>query len=112
MIACIGANQQEKIIAYSSQIARLGAVLAGALVMTVMQAQTANMALLRQSLQKSVLIEAHQPFHLVLEIAPDTTPRAHARPVPSFMNGKVELFWAGRSHYKLVLNSPEFRQTR
>jgi hypothetical protein len=101
---------------FSSQIARIGAVLAGALVMAVMQAQTpspsANMSLLQQSLQKSVLIEGHQPFHLVLEIAPDTTPRAHARPVPSFMNGKVELFWAGRSHYKLVLNSPEFRQTR
>jgi hypothetical protein len=70
------------------------------------------MALLQQSLQKSVLIEGHQPFHLVLEIAPDTTPRAHARPVPSFMNGKLELFGASRTHYKLVLNSPEFRQTR
>jgi hypothetical protein len=84
--------------------------------MAVMQAQTpspsANTALLQQSLQKSVLIEGHQPFHLVLEIAPDTTPHAHARPVPSFMNGKVELFWAGPGHYKLVLNSPEFRQTR
>ena len=31
------ANQQEKIIVFSSQIARIGAVLAGALVMAVMQ---------------------------------------------------------------------------
>jgi hypothetical protein len=34
------ANQQEKIIVFSSQIARIGAVLTGALVMAVMQAQT------------------------------------------------------------------------
>ena len=28
------------------------------------------------------------------------------------MNGKMELFWAGHSRYKLILSSPEFRQTR
>jgi hypothetical protein len=100
----------------NSRIARIGAVLIGALVTAVTQAQTpspsANTALLQQSLRESVLIEGHQPFHLVLEIAPDTTPRAHARPAPSSMHGKVELFWASRNHYRLVLNSPDFSQTR
>ena len=100
----------------SSLISRIGVVLAGVLVTAVIQAQapspSANTALLQQSLHESVLIEGHQPFHLVLEIAPDTTPHAHARPAPSSMHGKVELFWANRSHYRLVVNSPEFSQTR
>jgi hypothetical protein len=94
----------------------MGAVLAVTLATAMTNAQThspsANTALLQQSLHESVLIEGHQPFHLVLEVAPDTTPRAHARPVLASMHGKVELFWSSPSHYKLVLNSPEFSQTR
>jgi hypothetical protein len=73
---------------------------------------SSNDALLRQSLPKSVLIEGHQPFHLVLEVAPDTTPRSHARPAPSSMTGKVELFWAATNRYKLVLRTSEFTQMR
>ena len=100
----------------SSQIARIGAVLAGVFVTAITRAQapspSTNTALLQQSLHESVLIEGHQPFHLVLDIAPDTTLHAHARPAPSSMHGKMELFWGGRSHYRLVLNSPEFSQTR
>lgn len=100
----------------NSRIAWIGAVLIGSLVPAGTQAQTpspsANTALLQQSLRESVLIEGHQPFHLVLEIAPDTKPRAHARPAPSSMHGKVELFWSSRDHYRLVLNSPDFNQTR
>jgi hypothetical protein len=99
-----------------SRNAQIGAVLAGSLIVAVTQAQTpspsANTALLQQSLNDSILIDGHQPFHLVLEVAPDTTPHAHARPAPSSMRGKVELFWDTRSHYRLVLNSPEFSQTR
>ncbi len=100
----------------SSRIARKLRVVAGICITAVTQAQTpssaTNSALLEQSAHESVLVEGHQPFHFVLEIAPDTTPHAHARPAPSSMHGKVELFWASRSHYKLVLNSPEFSQTR
>jgi hypothetical protein len=76
------------------------------------QTLSANSALLRQSTQQSVLVEGHQPFHLVLEIAPDTTVRARVRPTPSYMHGTVELFWGSRHHYKLVITSPEFSQTR
>lgn len=101
---------------FNSRLAQIGAVLAAVLIARITQAQTpspsANTALLQQSLHESVLVEGHQPFHLVLEIAPDTAPRAHARPAPPSMRGKVELFWAGRSHYKLVLSSPQFKQTR
>jgi hypothetical protein len=101
---------------FSLLIPRIGVVLAGVLVTAGMQAQapspSANTALLQQSLHESVLIEGHQPFHLVLEIAPETRPHAHAGPASSSMHGKVELFWANRSHYRLVVNSPEFMWPR
>lgn len=91
------------------------ALLTVALIVTVAQAQTPssqNSQLLQQSLKQSVLTEGRQPFHLVLEIAPDTTPRAHARTGRSLMKGRVELFWAAPNRYKLVLTTPEFSQTR
>ena len=100
----------------SSRISRKVVAVAGFFVTALTRAQTpspaTNAALLQQAVHESVLVEGHQPFHFVLGIAPDTTPHAHARPTPSFMHGKVELFWASRSHYKLVLNSPEFSQMR
>jgi len=72
----------------------------------------ANASLLQDSLRESVLVEGHQPFHLVLEIAPDDTPVPQGRHAPPFMHATVELFWAGRDRYKLVLKSSTFSQTR
>ena len=104
------------IIVFRAQAALIGMMFVGLLGAPKMRAQdsspSTNTALLRQSLHESVLVEGHQPFHFVLEIAPDIAAHAHARPVPSFMTGKVELFWDNRNRYKLVLDSPDFKQTR
>jgi hypothetical protein len=72
----------------------------------------ANTKLFQEALRNSVLVEGNQPFHLVLEIAPDPTPRPHARSASDSMHASVEMFWINRDHYKLIVNSPAFRQTR
>lgn len=72
----------------------------------------ANATLLQDSLRESVLTEGHQPFHLILEIAPDETLFPHRSPAQASMHATVELFWAARDRYKLVLKSSTFSQTR
>lgn len=97
------------------RVAEMGSVLALAVVTLMTSAQAplpTNTELLQRALHESVLVEGHQPFHLILELSPDTTPHAHARPAPASMHGTVELFWSNRDHYRLVLTSPEFSQTR
>lgn len=71
---------------------------------------TDNTTLLRASLRNSVLIHGDQPFHLILKIAPSRKP--NFRQAPSSMQGTMEVFWISPDRYKLVLDSPAFRQTK
>jgi hypothetical protein len=71
-----------------------------------------NEQLLQQSLRDSVLIYGHRPFHLILDIAPAITNMPHHREVSPSSRGKMEIFWAAPNRYKLILNSPGFKQTK
>lgn len=68
--------------------------------------------MLKQALRESALVEGKQPFHLVLEIAPEAMERPHQRVAPASMTGSMEVFWAGPGRYKVVLETPSFRQTK
>jgi hypothetical protein len=95
---------------------RAGAAAAMVVAAAILSAQapsvSENKLLLQQALRNSVLVEGHQPFHVVVEISPDTAPHAHARAVPASMHGTVELLWLNSNHYKLLLKSPSFNQMR
>jgi hypothetical protein len=71
---------------------------------------TDNTTLLTASLRNSILIHGHQPFHLILKIAPAQKP--NFRQAPSSMQGTMEVFWISPDRYKLVLDAPAFRQTK
>ena len=71
-----------------------------------------NAELLKQALRESVLVEGKQPFHLVLEIAPEAMSRPHQRAAPASMHGSMEVFWAAPQRYRLVLKTPAFQQTK
>lgn len=74
--------------------------------------QKDNEHLLKQALRESVLVEGKHPFHLVVAIAPEAMERMHQRVVPASMTGTMEVFWAGPGRYKLVLDTPSFKQTK
>jgi hypothetical protein len=71
-----------------------------------------NAALLQQALRESVLIDGNRPFHLILDIAPAVTDLPHHREVSPSLRGSMEIFWAAPNRYKLILESPAFRQTK
>jgi hypothetical protein len=71
-----------------------------------------NKAIFHTALQNSVLIHGHQPFHLMMKIAPAHTDGPHVRPAPLSMQATLEIFWAERDRYKLLLHSPSFEQTK
>lgn len=73
---------------------------------------TDNTALLESSLRNSVLIYGHQPFHMVLKIAPAPARAPSFREASSSMQATMEVFWVSPDRYKLVLDSPSFRQTK
>lgn len=81
-----------------------------------MRAQTAvssdNAALLQRALRESVLINGRRPFHLMMDIAPAVTDIPHHREVSPTLRGSMEVFWAAPDRYKLILDSPEFHQTK
>ena len=71
-----------------------------------------NSALLKESLHDSVLVYGRQPFHLLLTIAPAQGGGGLSRQAPPSMQGTLEIFWAAPDRYRLVLESPSFRQTK
>jgi hypothetical protein len=81
----------------------------------VVQTETSpkdNEALLKQALQESVLVDGKQPFHLVLEIGAAEMIAPHQRMASPSMRGSMEVFWASPERYKVVLETPSFRQTK
>jgi hypothetical protein len=109
-------NLDSESMAHTRILIQVAGVILATLIPTTFYAQApstaANASLLQDSLHASVLTSGHQPFHLVLEVAPDETQGALARPVSPAMHATVELFWIGSDHYTLVLTSPSFNQTR
>lgn len=73
---------------------------------------TENEALLNEAARESVLTAGRQPFHLVVEIAPEPMERPHQRVAPASMHGSMEVWWAGPQRYRVVLETPSFRQTK
>jgi hypothetical protein len=71
-----------------------------------------NALLLKEALRNSVLIDGGRPFHLILEIAPAVTDAPHHREVPASVHGTMEIFWAAPDKYKLVLDTPSFKQMK
>jgi hypothetical protein len=71
-----------------------------------------NEATVKQALQESVLVEGKQPFHLVMEIGAAEMLAPHQRMAGPSMHGSMEVWWAGPERYKVVLETPSFRQTK
>jgi len=59
-------------------------------------------AAIARALKASTLTEDGKPFHAVMEIGKAGTP----------YTGRVEVWWAAKEKYKLVVTSPKFGQTR
>jgi hypothetical protein len=83
-----------------------------AIPMVAQAASSDNAVLLQRALHESVLINGGRPFHLIVDIAPAITDIPHHREVPPSVRGSMEVFWAAPDRYKLILDSPGFRQTK